>query len=94
MSRVAKKLIKLPKGVELKEVDGVLSDRVALRQREIGPVEAGLPVNVSRDELLAHERPVRTGGNRDVVPAGELEHPNRVCGRLVERLVTRNRRDP
>ena len=76
-----------------KEVDGVLRDRLALRRRQIGAVEARLAVDVRGDELLAHERPVRPCGNRDVSASGELEHADRIRGRLVERLVAGDRRD-
>src|SRR5207253_538351 len=40
-----------------------------------------------------HERPVRACRDRDVVAAGEVEHANRVGGRLLEGLVARDRGD-
>ena len=69
------------------EVDGVLVHRLALRRRQIGTVETRLAVDVRGDELLAHERPVRACGDRDVSATGELEHADRIRRRLVERLV-------
>ena len=62
-------------------------DRLALRRRQVGPVETALAVDVRGDELLAHERPVGACGDGDISAAGELEHPERVRRRLVERLV-------
>ena len=71
----------------------MLRDRLLLRRREIGAVETRLAVDVRGDELFAHERPVRACGDRDVAVAGELEHADRIRGRLVERLVAGHRRD-
>ena len=75
------------------EVDGVLRDRLALRLRERRPVEPGLAVNVVGDEELPGERPVGARGDGHVAPAHELEHAERVRGRLLERLVAGDGRD-
>jgi len=51
-------------------------------------------VHVGGDVLLPNERPRRAGGDRDLRPARELEQLERVQGRLLERLVPGDRRDP
>ena len=61
-----------------------------LRQRR--PVQPALAVDVRGDDELPLERPVRAGRDRDVGPADELEHPQRVRGRLLQRLVAVRRR--
>ena len=57
-----------------------------------GPSSPALAVDVRRDVALAHERPRRARGDRHVAAAGELEHAQRVRGRLLERLVARDGR--
>ena len=69
------------------EVDGVLLDGLGRARRELGPVEAALAVDVGGDVGLAHERAVGARRDRHVGAAGELEHAQRVVGRLLERLV-------
>ncbi len=69
------------------EVDGVLLDRLGGARRQLGPVQAALAVDVRGDVELAHERPVGAHRDRNVLAADELEHPQRVVGRLLERLV-------
>ena len=71
----------------------MLRKRLLLRRREIGAVETGLAVDVRRDELFADKRPIRARSHWDVAVPGELEHADRVRGRLVERLVAGDRRD-
>src|SRR6185436_14962806 len=68
------------------ELDGVLVRRRALRRRQIGTVETRLAVNVRGDELLTYKRPVRACGDGDISSSCELEHPERIRRRLVERL--------
>ena len=75
------------------EVDRVLGRRLGLRRRQVGAVEARLAVHVGGHARLAHERPAGAGGDRDLAAAGELEHADRVGGRLLERLVAGDRRD-
>ena len=75
------------------EGDGVLVDGVHGRRRQLGPVEAALAVDVRRDRAAAHERPVGARGDRNIAATGELEHLERVRGRLLERLVAGDRRD-
>src|SRR5205814_1135166 len=58
------------------------------------PVEAGLPVHVRGRTEVAPQRRLRPDGDRDVAPAGDLERDERVAGRLVERLVAGDGRDP
>jgi hypothetical protein len=74
-------------------VHGVRRDRLPLRRRQVGPVEAGLAVDVGGDRRFADERAVGAGGDRDVVAAGELEDAQRVGRGLRERLVAGDRRD-
>ena len=75
------------------EVDGVLSNRFFLRRRQIRSVETRLAVDVRRNELLAHERTVRTRCDGNVATSRELEHADGIRSRLVERLVAGDRRD-
>jgi hypothetical protein len=51
-------------------------------------------VDVRGDVLLPHERSRCAGRDGDVGAARELEELERVPGRLVERLVARDGRDP
>ncbi len=51
------------------------------------PVEPTLAVNVGGNRELASERPIGAPRNRHVVPAYELQHPQRVPRRLLDRLV-------
>jgi hypothetical protein len=74
------------------EVGRVRSDGLALRWRQIGPVEARLAVHVRGDELVADERTIRAGCDRNLPVSGELEHADRVRRRLVECLVSRDGR--
>ena len=76
------------------EVDRVLGDGRPGGRREVGPVEPGLPVHVLCHLRVADQRAVGTGGDRNVAAAGELEHAQRVGGRLVERLVAVDGGDP
>ena len=69
------------------------STGAAVGLRQIGPVEPALAVHVRGGAELPPQRAVRARGDRDVGAAGELEHLERVAGRLVERLVARDRRD-
>ena len=62
-------------------------DGIALRRWQVRTVQSCLTVHVRRDVLLAHERPVSAGRDRHIRPAGELEHADRIRGRLLERLV-------
>ena len=73
-------------------VDRVLLLGRARGRRQVGAVEPGLAVHVRRDVALAQERLVGAGVDRDVGAARELEHAQRVGGRLVERLVARDGR--
>ena len=69
------------------EVDRVLATGAAARRRQVGAVEPALAVHVGGDRALAHERGGGAGRDRDVASAGELEHAQRVGGRLLDRLV-------
>ena len=75
------------------EVDRTFLDRLDLRLRQLRPVEPALPMHLERHPSVAHERARRARGHRHVGPARELEHLERVSGRLVERLVPGDRRD-
>ena len=75
------------------EVDGVLVHRRARGRRQVGAVQPRLAVHGGREPRGADERPVRPGRNRNVAAAGQLQHAQRVGGRLVERLVARHRGD-
>ena len=72
--------------------DGVGRDRLGARLRQRRAVEAALAVHVRGDDELALERPVGTRGDRHIRAASELEHAQRVRGRLLERLVPVGRR--
>ncbi len=75
----------------LREVlDRVLGLRGAGGGREIGAVEPGLAVHVGRHVPGTQERRVRPGKDRDVAAARQLQHPQRVRRRLVERLIARD----
>ena len=76
------------------EVDRVQRLGLARGRRQVRPVEPRLAVHVRGHARLAHERPVGPGRHRHVAAAGELEHPQRVGRRLVERLVAVHGRDP
>ena len=69
------------------------SDRLDVGGGQRRPVEPALAVDVRGDGELALERPVGAHGDRDVRPADEREHPQRVLRRLVERLVPVHGRD-
>ena len=69
------------------EVDGVRPDRRAHGRRQVRAVEPALAVHVRRDARLADQRAIRPGGDTDIPAARELEHPQRVRRRLLERLV-------
>ena len=63
------------------------------RLREVGPVQAALPVDVGGEMCLPYERPVAAGGDRDVGPSGKLEDPSRVDVGPGERRVAVDRGD-
>ena len=65
----------------------VLLDGLGRARRQVRPVEAALAVDVRGDVQLADERPVGAHRDGDVLAADEREHPQRVVGRLLERLV-------
>ena len=67
------------------------AEPLAARKRR--PVEAALAVHVSRDRELALERAFGSSGDRHVCSPDQLEHPQRVRRRLLERLVAVRRRD-
>ena len=50
-------------------------------------------VDFIAEQVLASERAVGAGRDGDVAASGELEHPDRVRRRLVQRLVAMRRRD-
>ena len=75
------------------EVHRVLRDRRALRRRQVRPIEAGLAVNVGGHERIADQRSVGPGCDRNLVASDEVEDADRVRGRLLERLVARDRGD-
>ncbi len=75
------------------EADSVLRDGRRTRCRKGRPVEAAVAVDVRRDGELARERRGGAGGHRHVATPDELEHADRVRGRLLERLVPVGRRD-
>ena len=74
------------------ERDRVVGDRGARRRRKRRPVQAALAVHVSRDREVALERSLGSCGNSMSSPPDELEHPQRVRSRLLERLVAVCRR--
>ena len=76
-----------PVDVLVEEVDRMLGDRLALRRRQVRAVEPSVAVDVCGDKRVADERTVGAAGDGDVVAADEVEHPDRVGGRLLERLV-------
>ena len=61
--------------------------------RKVGPVEPGLAVHLGGDAERADERPVGALRDRDLGAAGELEHAQRVGGRLRDGLVAGDGRD-
>src|SRR5829696_8628286 len=75
------------------EVDGMLRERLALRRRQVGPVEARFAMDVRRDEWLTEQWAVCIRSDGDVVAADEVEHADRVRRRLLERLVPGDGRD-
>src|SRR4051794_3189689 len=75
------------------EVDRVPCGGPDLRGRQVGPVEAGLAVDMGCRPLLTDERPVAADVHRDVGAVDVLEDLERVGGRLLEGLVARDRGD-
>ena len=75
------------------EGDRIVRDRGRARCRQRRPVQAAVAVDVRRDDALADERRGCSGRDRHVVATNELEHADRVRGRLLERLVPVGRRD-
>ena len=76
------------------ELDRVGAERRSDRRRQRRPVEAALAVDVRRDGQVPDEGPVGARRDRDVAPADELQHPERIGSRLLERLVAVHRRHP
>ena len=69
-------------------VDRVLAARARGRRRQVGAVEAGLAMDMRRRrEALARADAARPAATRDVVATKMVEHADRVCGRLLHRLV-------
>ena len=75
------------------EVDSVLVARLRARRGQVGAVETRLAVHVSGDVARPDERLVGARVDGDVGATGKLEHLERVRGRLVDRLVSGDRRD-
>jgi hypothetical protein len=75
------------------EVDGPLLDRSGSRRWQRRAVESAVPVYVGGDGGVADERSRRAGGDGYVAAAAELEHLERVLGRLLKRLVPMHGRD-
>ena len=69
----------------------LLAGGLARRRRQVRPVEPALAVHLRRDRRLAHQRPRRAGGDREIGAANVVEHADRVRGRLLERLVAAHR---
>ncbi len=69
------------------EADGMLGDRLARRRREIGAVETGLAVDVRRNRARPHERVRGALRDRHIRATAQLEHAQRVHGRLLDGLV-------
>ena len=65
----------------------VLLDGLGGARRQLGPVETAVAVNVGGDVGLTDERSVGAHRDGNVLAADEGEHPQRVVGRLLERLV-------
>ena len=66
---------------------------VALRRRQRGPSSPLSPWTWAATVSSRVERPVGAGGDGHVRPADEVEHAQRVRGRLLERLVAVHGRD-
>src|ERR1019366_8137581 len=60
-------------------------------RRQVWPVEPGFAVHMRGDVALADQGARRAGGDRDLAVADMVKDADRVCRRLVERLVAGDR---